>query len=234
MINMVLSLVLLWLVSTAFAQPFDKPTHDSLIKEYWSRRAYLEGVTAPDFEAIDRSGKKIRLSDFQGKTVIIDFWFTTCGPCLGAMTNYNRVASFFKDSTNIAILSVCIDEARAKRRWKTVSRKKNIQSVNLFLDENKFIADNRFYIDTINIFPCYMMIGANGKILGSLEGPHALRSFTYTVHRGSEGISVLESSKEFDERSVRSGWQKQHYDFFSVHDDGLREAIKKSSQNIKN
>jgi peroxiredoxin len=41
-----------------------------------------EVQTAPDFEMTDLEGKKVRLSDFQGKAVLLNFWSTTCPACL--------------------------------------------------------------------------------------------------------------------------------------------------------
>lgn len=35
----------------------------------------------PDFEAVDHSGKKIKLSDFRGKVVFVNFWASWCGTC---------------------------------------------------------------------------------------------------------------------------------------------------------
>jgi Redoxin len=41
----------------------------------------LAGRTAPDFVLTDIQGKPIKLSDLKGKTVLLDFWATRCGPC---------------------------------------------------------------------------------------------------------------------------------------------------------
>lgn len=47
-------------------------------------------IIAPDFELLDTNGKTHRLSDYRGRTVIINFWTTWCPPCREEIPSMNR------------------------------------------------------------------------------------------------------------------------------------------------
>lgn len=54
-------------------------------------------------DLIDGSGK-ISIADLKGKIVIINFWYTTCGPCVQELPHFNQVASDYADE--VAVLTV--------------------------------------------------------------------------------------------------------------------------------
>ncbi|KAB2329748.1 redoxin domain-containing protein [Cytobacillus depressus] len=65
------------------------------------------GLTAPDFELKTLEGKTVKLSDFRGKKVMLNFWATWCPPCkaeMPAMQKFNE-----ESGDKIVILAVNID-----------------------------------------------------------------------------------------------------------------------------
>jgi len=54
-------------------------------------------IPAPDFTLLDSEGIEHKLSDYRGKTVIIDFWATWCGPCLMVMPELQAIHEKHKD-----------------------------------------------------------------------------------------------------------------------------------------
>ncbi|MFN9705783.1 MAG: TlpA family protein disulfide reductase, partial [Planctomycetota bacterium] len=71
------------------------------------------GQEAPDFAMTTRDGKSIKLSDFRGKVVVLDFWATWCGPCVAAMPHAQEIADHYK-AQDVVVLASCTSDDRAK------------------------------------------------------------------------------------------------------------------------
>jgi peroxiredoxin len=74
------------------------------------------GAIAPLFESADTSGVAIRLKDFRGKYVLLDFWASWCGPCREENPNVVRAFEQFKDK-NFTIIGVSLDQPGKRDAW---------------------------------------------------------------------------------------------------------------------
>ena len=79
-------------------------------------RATSVGAMAPDFTQNDVNDKPVKLSDFKGKYVLIDFWASWCGPCRAENPNVVKAYNAFKDK-NFTVLGVSLDQPGKKDAW---------------------------------------------------------------------------------------------------------------------
>ena len=68
--------------------------------------------TAPDFELPAADGNKVRLSQYRGKTVILNFWTTTCPPCLEEMPSLADLARVLQKRKDVVVLTVSTDATK--------------------------------------------------------------------------------------------------------------------------
>lgn len=93
---------------------------------------------APNFKVKDLNGKEVSLSDFKGKTIILDFWATWCGPCKKSLPAMQLMVNKYKNDPNVKFLFI--------HTWETVPDPKS-DAVNYLLTHN---LDLPLYMDVKN------------------------------------------------------------------------------------
>ncbi len=82
------------------------------------------GTMAPDFESIDAAGNVVRVTDFKGRVVVLDFWATWCGPCIASMPHTQEVAAKYQDQ-GVVVLAACTSDRRALfEKWVAANQSK--------------------------------------------------------------------------------------------------------------
>lgn len=84
----------------------------SFVEKVQKLKAVQVGQQAPDFTINGLDGKPVRLADFKGKYVLLDFWASWCGPCRAENPNVVKAYNKYKDR-NFTILGISLDKDKA-------------------------------------------------------------------------------------------------------------------------
>lgn len=123
------------------------------------------GMQMPDFTANDITGREYHLSDFKGKVVVLDFWFTGCVPCKAEMPFLEKLADELSGD-DVCFISVSLDTgSQLLAAWRKIIESKDAgcKVLNLNLPGG-FKSD---FMKTMNIkfVPRIMLVGKDGKII---------------------------------------------------------------------
>jgi peroxiredoxin/outer membrane lipoprotein-sorting protein len=119
------------------------------------------GKPAADFSLKNLDGERVRLSDFRGKIVVLDFWATWCPPCREELPTVEKLANQLSDR-NVVVLGIN-DEGSGT--VKSFNRKHNYTFITLE-DSGRKVSE----LYRARAIPAVFVIDRNGVIVSHLVG----------------------------------------------------------------
>ncbi len=116
-------------------------------------------------------GTRHRLSDWDGKLVLLNFWASWCGPCREEMPLLDRVGKHLADQ-DFVVIGIAIDNTDAVRDF----LKARPVHYPILLGGSSTVDPSLIFGDRRSVLPYSVLIGRNGRILARRAG-----SFTATT-----------------------------------------------------
>ena len=133
------------------------------------------GMKAPELILMDRDNNEIKLSDYAGKIVFINFWATTCPYCVDEMPDLEELYQNHRDDTDFALLGV-----NMTKTWEKKGKDKIVE----WVDEEGITFPTVYDVEGVEAekwmaysLPVTYVIDKDGRSLGALMGKTSLDTF---------------------------------------------------------
>lgn len=131
--------------------------------------------TAPDFTMTDASGEEVKLSDFFGKPVLLNFWASWCGPCKSEMPHFEDAYQKYGEDINFVIVNL------------TDGARETVEAASDFIEEQGYT------------FPLYFDTNTEGAMT------YGTYSIPVTYFIGADGVPVAQANGALDAATLQKG-----------------------------
>jgi thiol-disulfide isomerase/thioredoxin len=169
---------------------------DRAVHAYFTERlARLKmiGQPAPAIAGTDVDGKPVRMSDFKGKVVLVDFWASWCPPCSASFPHLRQLALSHRDQ-GFVVIGVNLDSLAQDPAAKRTNPKEALATVRWFLLEHRASwpnvvgngAEAAAQAYRVNEVPANFLVGRDGKILQvELSGERLAKAIAAALAKAS-------------------------------------------------
>ncbi|AXI01396.1 TlpA family protein disulfide reductase [Sporosarcina sp. PTS2304] len=127
-----------------------------------------QGDLAPDFELTTLDGKTVKLSDYRGKTVLLNFWASWCPPCRSEMPHMQTYYTEQSEADNVEILAVNMTKTEKNKQQSAEEFVEEYQlSFPILLDKQSEVM--KAYL--VKVYPTTYIINEEGVIKDKMMFP---------------------------------------------------------------